>query len=124
MSSWSRPRHCRSRLAARSGGALLCLVLGGGLPAALPPAARAAASPVPAAPATSATITGRVLDPAGRAVGEAVVAAIPSGGSRAAAVVRTGGDGGFSVAVEAGWYALTATASGFDAVFEPPVAVE
>jgi erythromycin esterase len=109
---------------ARSGGALLCLVLGGGLPAALPPAARAAASPVPAAPAAPATITGRVVDPAGRAVGEAVVAAIPSGGSRAAAVVRTGRDGGFSVAVEAGWYALTATASGFGAAFEPPVAVE
>jgi erythromycin esterase len=74
----------------------------------------------PIRPAVPVVVEGRVEDPAGRPVGGALVAVIPSGSSRAAAVVRTGGDGTFRTSVAKGRYALTATAVGFAAAFEPP----
>jgi erythromycin esterase len=58
-------------------------------------------------------VEGTVIDPAGRPVAGALVAAVVHDQDKAAAVVRTVGDGSFRAVVPAGKLTLTATASGF-----------
>jgi erythromycin esterase len=77
----------------------------------------------PIRPAVPVTVSGTVEDPAGRPVSGALVALIPAGSSRAAALVKSGGDGAFRANVAMGKYAMTATAAGFAAAFEPPIDV-
>jgi erythromycin esterase len=77
----------------------------------------------PIRPAVPITVSGTVEDPAGRPVSGALVALIPAGGGRAAALVKSGGDGAFRASVAKGSYAMTATAAGFAAAFEPPADV-
>jgi erythromycin esterase len=63
-------------------------------------------------------VEGSVIDPAGRPVEGALVAVAADGQDKAAAVVRTGGDGSFRAVVPAGKLTLTATAGGFAAALQ------
>jgi len=68
----------------------------------------------------SQVVAGKVVDPSGRPVNGALVAAIMADAGKPAAVVRTGRDGIFRAVVPAGAVSLTATASGLAAAFQPP----
>jgi erythromycin esterase len=103
--------------------ALLAAAAAQATQAAPPERAKAVVEPVrPAVPVT-VTVAGMVADPAGRPVAGALVALIPYGSSRAAAVATTGGDGSFRATVATGRYAMTASAAGLAAVFAPPIAI-
>lgn len=69
----------------------------------------------------SQAVAGKVLDPRGRPVGGALVAATAGDAGGAAAVVRSGPDGTFRVVLPAGRVTLTATAGGFAAALQRPV---
>src|SRR6202158_3250374 len=77
----------------------------------------------PIRPAVPVVVAGTVVDPTGRPVAGALVALIPAGASRAAAVVRSGGDGAFRATVAKGKYAMTATAAGLAPAFARPIDV-
>ncbi|HLX08860.1 MAG TPA: erythromycin esterase family protein [Thermoanaerobaculia bacterium] len=77
----------------------------------------------PVRPAVPVAVGGTVEDVSGRPVAGALVALIAAGANHAAAVVRTDEHGAFRTSVAAGRYALTATAPGLAAAFEPAVAL-